>query len=126
VFEPDGEIDYSNSSTSQLEEAVGNIDKDQYPRNYQNLLAELEKRPPSPEMQQPAEPPAGGAWSAASGWPLNFTVRGRHGDLSATSDDGRFHRRSGRGLSGVERWLNFCARSPPGRLFILRQQLLPD
>jgi len=56
LFEPDGEIDYSTFSRSQLEEALENIDKDQYPQNYQNLQKELSQRPPAaPEPPEVGE-----------------------------------------------------------------------
>ena len=51
MFEPDGEIDYSTLSRAQLEEALANIDKAQYPRNHQSLLRELSQR--SPTAYQP-------------------------------------------------------------------------
>jgi uncharacterized membrane protein YjgN (DUF898 family) len=40
----DGEIDYRAYTRQQLEDALARIDRTLYPRNYQNLLAELERR----------------------------------------------------------------------------------
>jgi hypothetical protein len=44
----DGDVNYSQFSRASLEEALTNIDKQKYPRNYANLLNELNGRPPSP------------------------------------------------------------------------------
>jgi uncharacterized membrane protein YjgN (DUF898 family) len=40
----DGEIDYRSYTRQQLEDALARIDRTLYPRNYQNLVAEIERR----------------------------------------------------------------------------------
>ncbi|MGP8035508.1 MAG: YjgN family protein [Steroidobacteraceae bacterium] len=40
----DGEIDYRSYTRQQLEDALARIDRTHYPRNYQNLVDELERR----------------------------------------------------------------------------------
>jgi hypothetical protein len=46
VFETDGEIDFTQYSRENLEKALARIDRDSYPRNYENLLKELAARGP--------------------------------------------------------------------------------
>ena len=40
----DGEVDFRGYSREQLEDALRRIDRTLYPRNYQNLVDELERR----------------------------------------------------------------------------------
>jgi hypothetical protein len=48
----DGDIDYSNFSRQELEEAASRIDRTQYPKNYENIVAALRL---VPEMTPPME-----------------------------------------------------------------------
>jgi hypothetical protein len=57
LFEPDGEIDYAKFSRDQLEDALTRIDRDDYPQNYANLRAELERRGPAAAREMPAADP---------------------------------------------------------------------
>lgn len=86
-FEPDGEIDYSSYDRAQLENALGNIDRDRYPKNYEHLTRELAKRPPlSPVASSPeltAEDSDGG-FDMKSG---NPALRASTFDGLAASDD---------------------------------------
>src|SRR5579862_5722202 len=59
----DGEIDYGSYTLEQLEDALGRIDRRQYPRNYQNLVQEAERR----RAAAPAAAAAAAAAEAAAG-----------------------------------------------------------
>jgi uncharacterized membrane protein YjgN (DUF898 family) len=58
----DGGIDYGSYTLEQLEDALRSIDRTLYPRNYQNLVAELERRR---EQAKTAEAAAAAANAAA-------------------------------------------------------------
>jgi len=59
----DGEIDFSSYTLEQLEDALGRIDRSLYPRNYQKLVMELERR----REQARASQAAAAAANAAAG-----------------------------------------------------------
>jgi hypothetical protein len=52
----DGDIDYSQFSRAQLEEALTRIEPTRFPRNYENLRRELATRAPEPQRER--GPPA--------------------------------------------------------------------
>jgi len=79
MFEDDGHIDYSSYDRAQLEEALSGIDRDQYPKNYQNLVHELSTRPaPPPGRDPPKRMPRADGFDMKSGNPA----------LRATTFDG--------------------------------------
>jgi hypothetical protein len=47
-FESDGAIDYSSYDRAQLEDALSNIDRNQYPKNYEHLTRDLARRARQP------------------------------------------------------------------------------
>jgi hypothetical protein len=86
-FEPDGEIDYSRYDRAQLENALGNIDRDRYPKNYEHLTRELAKRSPTPPVASSPEFTAedsDGGFDMKSG---NPALRASTFDGLAASDD---------------------------------------
>jgi hypothetical protein len=51
----DGDIDYTNLSRAQLEEALTRIDRSRFPLNYDHLVKELDTRGPAlPQASAPA------------------------------------------------------------------------
>jgi rhomboid protease GluP len=73
----DGAIDFSGYSLGQLHDLRGLLDRQAFPQNYANLLAEIERRgttaDPAAAAEQPAQalsqpPPAIGRFSRHDGW----------------------------------------------------------
>ncbi len=59
MIHDDGKIDYSGYSSRELREARLNINAEEYPKNFANLVSEFERRgltAPEPRVAQDAEP----------------------------------------------------------------------
>ncbi|MBL0075464.1 MAG: hypothetical protein IPP41_05840 [Rhodocyclaceae bacterium] len=64
----DGKIDYATYSIASLLDARGNIQRDRYPQNYENLQAEIATRPQLATHQDtPGQPSAEAISDAAIG-----------------------------------------------------------
>ena len=108
----DGKVDYSGCSDKELREVLSVIDRKTYPRNYENLVAEFERRQAnSPEPQasnsdeapHPAETHSNRADSPIAARVAGFaTFVAGIASFLFRYEDGVFHARRGHELTFAE------------------------